>query len=87
MTRTAKVHIAAGLPLTSFGRDKQKFRNYLLRDSQPVQFSYEGESYTVTIAEVSLYPQGYAAILMQRDLLEEPTPPPAAAWSRGSLSV
>ena len=73
MTRTAKVHIAAGLPLPSFGRDKQKFRTYLLRDSQPVQFSYEGESYTVTIAEVSLYPQGYAAILMQRDLLEEPS--------------
>lgn len=73
MTRTAKVHIAAGLPLTCFGRDKQKFRNYLLRNAQPVQFSYEGRQYNITISEVSLFPQGYAAILMQRDLLEEPS--------------
>ena len=27
--RTASVHLAAGLPLTSFGRDKKKFRAYL----------------------------------------------------------
>ena len=27
---TAAVHLAAGLPLTSFGRDKKKFRDYLL---------------------------------------------------------
>ena len=32
------VRIAAGLPLTSYGRDKPKFRSYLLRPSQPVQF-------------------------------------------------
>ncbi len=30
---TTAVHLAAGLPLTSFGRDKKKFREYLLRDS------------------------------------------------------
>ena len=30
------VRIAAGLPLTSFGRDKPKFRDYLLRSKQPV---------------------------------------------------
>ena len=32
MERTAEVLLAAGLPLTSFGRDKKKFRDYLLRD-------------------------------------------------------
>lgn len=71
--RNLSVHIAAGLPLTSFGRDKQRFRSYLLRNSQPVQFSYEGRQYNITISEVSLFPQGYAAILMQRDLLDEPS--------------
>ena len=71
--RTAVVHLAAGLPLTSFGRDKKKFREYLLRDSQPVTFRYEGNSYTVTVAEVSLFPQGYAAILTQSELLDEPS--------------
>ena len=70
---TAAVHLAAGLPLTSFGRDKKKFRNYLLRDGQPVSFRYEGIAYTVTISEVSLFPQGYAAVLTQRELLDEPS--------------
>ena len=31
------VRIAAGLPLTSFGRDKPKFKDYLLRSNQPVK--------------------------------------------------
>ena len=71
--RTASVHLAAGLPLGSFGRDRKKFRAYLLRDSRPVSFHYEGNSYTVTIAEVSLFPQGYAAVLTQSELLDEPS--------------
>ena len=71
--RTADVHLAAGLPLTSFGRDKKRFREYLLRDGQPVSFCYEGNGYTVTIAEVSLFPQGYAAVLTQSELLDEPS--------------
>ncbi|MCI8479211.1 MAG: ParM/StbA family protein [Oscillospiraceae bacterium] len=70
---TAAVHLAAGLPLTSFGRDKKKFRAYLLRDGQPVSFRYEGIGYTVTITEVSLFPQGYTAVLTQRELLDEPS--------------
>ena len=70
---TAAVHLAAGLPLTSFGRDKKKFRPYLLRDGKPVSFRYEGIDYAVTIAEVSLFPQGYAAVLTQSELLDEPS--------------
>lgn len=70
---TATIHLAAGLPLTSFGRDKKKFRAYLLRDGKPVSFRYEGISYTVTITEVSLFPQGYAAVLTQCELLDEPS--------------
>ncbi len=70
---TVSVHLAAGLPLTSFGRDKKKFHNYLRRDGKPVSFRYEGIAYTVTISEVSLFPQGYAAVLTQRELLDEPS--------------
>ena len=70
---TASVHLAAGLPLTSFGRDKKKFRAYLLRDGRPVFFRFEGSAYTVRITEVSLFPQGYAAVLTQPDLLNEPS--------------
>ena len=55
---TASVHLAAGLPLTSFGRDKKSFRSYLYRDGSAIPFRYEGQDYTVTIQEVSLFPPG-----------------------------
>ena len=70
---TSNVHLAAGLPLTSFGRDKKRFREYLLRDGAPVSFFFESQPYTVTITEVSLFPQGYAAALTQPELLDEPS--------------
>ena len=41
------VRIAAGLPLTSFGRDKPKFRDYLLRSKQPVNFRFEDMEYSM----------------------------------------
>ena len=69
----ATVHLAAGLPLTSFGRDKKKFREYLFRDGKPVTFRYEWTTYTVTIGKISLFPQGYAAVLTQSTLLDEPS--------------
>ena len=69
----AAVHLAAGLPLTGFGRDKKAFRAYLLRDGKPVSFRFEGADYTVTITDVSLFPQGYAAVLTQTELLDEPS--------------
>ncbi len=70
---SASVHLAAGLPLTSFGRDKKKFRAYLYQDGKPVSFRFEGRDYTVTVTEVSLFPQGYAAVLAQPELLDEPS--------------
>lgn len=69
----ASVILAAGLPLTSFGREKNAFRNYLLRDGKPVCFSYEGISYEICVQDVKLFPQGYAAILQHSDLLNEPS--------------
>lgn len=71
--RTCSVILAAGLPLTSFGRDKKKFRAYLLRDGKPEPFRYEGRDYTVTVRDVKLFPQGYAAVLTQTELLDEPS--------------
>ena len=51
------VRIAAGLPLTSFGRDKPKFREYLLRSNQPVNYKFEDVEYSITIEEVAIFPQ------------------------------
>lgn len=64
----AEIHLAAGLPLTSFGREKNA-----LRDERTVSFRYEGQEYSITIRKVSLFPQGYAAVLTQSILLDEPS--------------
>ena len=65
------VRIAAGLPLTSFGRDKPKFKDYLLRSNQPVNFKFEGVEYSITIEEVAVFPQGYAALMTETGLLQD----------------
>ena len=70
---TTPVILAAGLPLTSFGREKKAFRAYLLREGKSVSFSYEGISYEISVQDVKLFPQGYAAILQHSDLLNEPS--------------
>ena len=69
----AEIHLAVGLPLTSFGREKNAFRDYLLRDGRTVNFRYEGQDYSIAIRKVSLFPQGYAAVLTQSILLDEPS--------------
>ena len=69
----AEIIMAAGLPLTSFGRDKKTFRQYLLRDSKPLNFRYEGRPYRITIQDVQLFPQGYSAVIWQPELLEQPS--------------
>jgi hypothetical protein len=65
------VRIAAGLPLTSFGRDKPKFREYLLRSKQPVNYKFEGVEYSITIEEAAVFPQGYAALMTETGLLQD----------------
>ena len=40
--RTAEVLLAAGLPLTSFGRDKKRFREYLLRGREACSVPLRG---------------------------------------------
>ena len=59
------VRIAAGLPLMSFGRDKPKFKDYLLRSNQPLNYKFEGVEYSITIEEVAVFPQGYAALMTE----------------------
>ena len=63
------VTVAAGLPLTGFGREKKAFREYLLRSSQPVTFEFEGIPYKITVQDVKLFPQGYSAIVTQPELI------------------
>ena len=66
--RKADVILAAGLPLTGFGLHKERFKRYLLRDKTE-RFLFEGRKYEITIRDVLLYPQGYAAILSNMRLI------------------
>ena len=68
--RKTEVILAVGLPLSSFGREKQRFREYLLRKEQPVRFLYESELYEITIKDVKLFPQGYSALALHPEYLK-----------------
>lgn len=69
--RTAKVVLAAGLPLAGFGREKQPFREYLFRKEQPLCFQYEKERYEIHIEDVKLFPQGYSALALYPEYLKD----------------
>ena len=69
--KSAKVVLAAGLPLTGFGREKQKFKEYLFRKEQPVRFFYEGERYEIQIEDVKLFPQGYSALALHPEYVRD----------------
>lgn len=68
--RTAKVVLAAGLPLPDL-EGKQKFKEYLFRKEQPVRFFYEGERYEIQIEDVKLFPQGYSALALYPEYLKD----------------
>ena len=69
--RKTEVILAVGLPLSSFGREKQGFREYLLRKEQPVCFLYESEWYEIQIKDVKLFPQGYSALALHPEYLKD----------------
>ena len=58
---TAKVHLAAGLPLTWVSEQKDEFKAYLLQN-ETVDFTYRGLDYHVTFTGADVFPQGFAAV-------------------------
>ena len=59
--RSAQIHLAAGLPLTWVSEQKERFRNYLLQQKDPV-VEYDDALYFIHIVGVDVFPQGFAAI-------------------------
>ena len=59
---TAKVHLAAGLPLSWVSDQRERFRAYLFQNSH-VDFTWRGIDYHVDIVGVDVYAQGYSAII------------------------
>lgn len=71
LRHTNNIVLAAGLPLTQFGREKKGFHDYL--DRGQVNFTYGNNRMNITIDKVLLYPQGYSAIVDQmRELKKQP---------------
>lgn len=66
--RTAKVILAAGLPLAGFSREKQPFKEYLFRKEPPLRFQYEKERYEIQIEDVKLFPKGIQHWCCTRDI-------------------
>lgn len=59
--RSADVILAVGLPLHWMSKQKDSFRDYLMK-SREVSYRYCGQYYHIRICDVAIYPQGYAAI-------------------------
>ena len=57
----ADVVLAVGLPFSNYGRDKPKLIDYYSRQNR-LEFTYEGEEYSVAIDKVIVCPQCYSAI-------------------------
>jgi len=57
----AAVWLAVGLPLTWFGEQKDSFARYLSK-VRDLEFQLNGINYSVEIAGVDVYPQGFAAV-------------------------
>lgn len=57
----ANIILAAGLPLSWVSCQKKDFAAYLAKNKE-VSFNYKKIDYHITIEEVRIYPQGYAAI-------------------------
>lgn len=63
-TTTAKVLIAAGLPLAWMGKQSAAYRQYLTQNNT-VDFRFRDRDYHIEIVDAMVFPQGYAAIADQ----------------------
>ncbi|HCG35072.1 MAG TPA: plasmid segregation actin-type ATPase ParM, partial [Clostridiales bacterium] len=57
----ACVHLAAGLPLTWVGEQKDSFKAYLMQN-ETADFKFKGADYHVEFAGADVFPQGFSAV-------------------------
>ena len=58
---SARIHLAAGLPLTWVSEQKDAFKQYLLQKDS-VDFYFRGAEYHVDFVGADIFPQGFAAV-------------------------
>lgn len=59
-TASTEIVLGVGLPIDSYGTQKEAFRRYFLRDV--VSFVFEGNPYHCRIADCKVFAQGHAAL-------------------------
>ncbi|MHB1392628.1 MAG: ParM/StbA family protein [Clostridia bacterium] len=59
-TVNAEITLGVGLPIDSYGTQKEAFRRYFLRDN--VSFLFEGTAYRCHVVECKVFAQGHAAL-------------------------
>lgn len=58
---SARVHIAAGLPLTWVSEQKESFKAYLLQN-ETADFTFKGTDYHIEFTDADIFPQGFSAV-------------------------
>lgn len=61
--------LGVGLPIESYGTQKEAFRRYFLRDN--ISFMFEGTAYRCHITECKVFAQGHAALCRYYSRLSE----------------
>lgn len=61
---TERIDLAVGLPPEHYGVLKDRFAKYFKRDGI-IQFTYRDKPYSITIRNVMVFPQAYAALIPQ----------------------
>ncbi len=56
----ADIALGVGLPISLFGKQKERFGKYFLRDN--INFAYAGREYIANIKSCQVFPQSYAAL-------------------------
>ncbi len=58
---TDQIYLAVGLPPSHLPFYKDSYAQYFISRGQQVEFSYNGKHFSVDIARVTVYPQGFSA--------------------------
>ncbi len=59
--KNVDIILGVGLPIIHYGKMKEQFRKYFLRDN--IKFNYLGRDYIINVIDCRVYPQGYAAFI------------------------
>lgn len=53
--------LSVGLPVVNYGRMKERFRSYFIRDN--IKYKYQGKEFSINIKDCFVFPQSYSAFL------------------------